>query len=102
MTERITQLIDRLHEKVNLMKDGLRAERLKVVERDGRIENLEAELASGRKQLEGMQLELDALKASMAATENVNIESAGSKGLSDDEIGELVKEIEFCITKLKS
>ena len=101
MSDRIAELIEEVKSKAMAYRDQASTERTKN-------EELSADLNQCKEQLEGKEAEIEQLKAQVSELENSanenkisTIESPSAVGLSDSEIDDLVKEIDFCIAQLK-
>jgi chromosome segregation ATPase len=101
MSEMIEQLIGEVRERSLEIKRSLTAEREKssnlLVEKASlteEIEKLRMELKTVNDQVGKLQNEIDAI-------ETKNIEQPTERRVSQEEIDDLVKEIDYCITQLK-
>jgi predicted nucleic acid-binding Zn-ribbon protein len=101
MSEMIEQLIGEVRERSLEIKRSLTAEREKssnlLVEKASlteEIEKLRMELKTVNDQVGKLQNEIDAM-------ETKNIEQPTERRVSQEEIDDLVKEIDYCITQLK-
>jgi predicted nucleic acid-binding Zn-ribbon protein len=101
MSEMIEQLIGEVRERSLEIKRSLTAEREKssnlLVEKASlteEIEKLRMELKMVNDQVGKLQNEIDAM-------ETKNIEQPTERRVSQEEIDDLVKEIDYCITQLK-
>ena len=101
MSDRILELVGGIKEKVSLVKSQLEKER-------SHSESLQIEVDSLKKQLEDSQVVLDSFTAKLSeletkliTKEEQDVVVVKETGVSDDQIDELVKEIEYCIGQLK-
>jgi regulator of replication initiation timing len=102
MTDKIQQIIDEISRKTKVLHHQLVEERLKNEQL--RLENvdLREQLMSTTSQMERLDLEVGRLKEDLVSAKKQVVEvpvTAGS--VSNEEIDELVKEIEYCISQLK-
>jgi hypothetical protein len=100
MTQRIEQLISDIHSKVEHLHQSLVQERTKSLTFSEELEALRKEntqlqtaLHASKESVEGLKGELEKIKE--------NVVSTPVRGRNDQEIDELVKEIEYCISQLK-
>ncbi|MFT5858409.1 MAG: putative amino acid dehydrogenase [Flavobacteriaceae bacterium] len=101
MSDRISQLIGQVSEKAILHRDQYASERLKN-------ENLQAELDALKVAVSDCNAQIDELKAEVVSLEKVqtttikhDVIAPSETGVSDEQIDDLVKEIEYCIGQLK-
>ena len=102
MTEKIQQIIDEIRHKMAALDHQLKEVRATNV-------SLQAELTESNNQLEKSKMEgenlseaLNELKSALETANNQVVEvDRPTQGRKDDEIDELVKEIEYCISQLK-
>lgn len=102
MSDRIHQLIDTVREKSILLKDQVASERSENQRLKQEIDELKQSIASRDEKISGLEVKVVELNDHIETVkkENITVESA-SKGMSNEQIDELVKEIEYCITQLK-
>ena len=116
MTDRIQHIINEIRSKKDKISDLLKIERQKVEARDQQINDLmmqlegskkengslEAEISTLKNDLKDAQHALDSLKQ-LNVKETVNVDTETPiTGISNVEIDELVREIEYCIGQLKN
>ncbi len=100
MTRRIEQLISDIHSKVEHLHKSLVQERKKSLTYSEELDALKKEnallqtaLHASKETAEGLKGELEKMKD--------NVVSTPVRRRNDQEIDELVKEIEYCISQLK-
>ena len=96
MSDRINQLIGEIREKSMRAKDALDAEKKRSKELENELNKVKEELNSKNKELNKMEEEINSLKSDKGTVEK-SIPVQSENGISD----ELVKEIDYCIEKLK-
>ena len=101
MSEKVNQLIDEIREKSLSIKDSLSAERTKVESLETEVENLKNKISEKENDLKNKVSEIESLRNDMSSMETKSIPVQKESGITDEQIDELVKEIEFCIAKLK-
>lgn len=101
MTERIQHIIDEIREKSQAMHKLLTAEREKNLELYVEISELKEQLNQSKLDIEAKTQEIANLNTVVETTKNQVVEVPVSLGRKDEEIDELVKEIEYCISQLK-
>lgn len=101
MSEKVSQLIDEVREKALGLKDSLSAERSRVNNLEAEIQNLKIQISEKEKDLREKVEEIEGLKSDLKKMETISIPVQAESGISDEQIDELVKEIEYCIAKLK-
>ena len=102
MSDRVSKLIDSIKGKANELHQDLQSERNKSA-------SLENELTALKSELNAKSLEIQTSKDKLAqlggqlktlSEQKVDQQSSGAD-ISDEQIDELVREIEFCIAQLK-
>ena len=101
MTDRINTLIKTIGEKVARMKDQLSVEQAKNESFQTEITQLKEQLASKNTEVEELESKMIGLKSGIGATKEQDVDGAVETSVSDEQIDELVKEIEYCIGQLK-
>ena len=101
MSNRVDQLIEEIREKANLMKESVAIEKNKNSELSSEIDSLKAQIEAKSNEVERLKEDLVNLEAKLNDSKNERIEVQSDTGVSDEQIDELVKEIEYCITQLK-
>jgi chromosome segregation ATPase len=101
MAEMIEQLIGEIRERSREIKRNLSAERENsknlVMEKtvlSAEIEHLKSELKAANDKINDLKGEMEAMAAR-------NIEQPAERKVTQEEIDDLVKEIDYCITQLK-
>lgn len=102
MTERIQQIIDEIRQKSEKVHYLLKDERLKNAALLAEIQELKENQEVLKKSENACLTEIKELKMELEVTKSQIVEISGpSIGKKDEEIDELVKEIEYCISQLK-
>jgi Mg2+ and Co2+ transporter CorA len=102
MTDKIQQIIDDISRKAKALHHQLVEERLQNEQLRLEIVELREQLMSTNGQIEGQALEINRLKSELEASKEQVVEKpVVSDKRKDEEIDELVKEIEYCISQLK-
>ena len=101
MSDRVNQLIEDIRGKVDLMKGKVTAEQNKNSELSQEIESLKAKLQSKENEVLQLNGKIQDLETEKNDLESKNIAVPAENGVSEEQIDELVKEIEYCITQLK-
>lgn len=97
MSDRIHQLIGDIRERANSFKDQLVDVREKNAQLEGKMAGYQADLEQKSAEIERLKAELEVAKT----TEVDTVVSLDEKRISDEQIDELVREIDFCIAQLK-
>jgi len=101
MTDRIQHIIDEIRAKSQALHKLLTAEREKNMELYVEISEMKDQLKQLNLNLETKDQEIAGLNSVINAAKNQVVEGSSSNGRKDEEIDELVKEIEYCISQLK-
>ncbi|MFK7786181.1 MAG: hypothetical protein AB8B56_13760 [Crocinitomicaceae bacterium] len=101
MSDRVNELIDTLKEKMTLLKDQCVNERSKNDELSAENERLQANLAEKSTEISNLQSKVESLKEAQNLAKVQNVNPSEEEKISDDQIDELVREIEYCIGQLK-
>ncbi len=101
MTDRINTLIKTIGEKVTRMKDQLSVEQAKNESFQNEIAQLKEQLTSKSNEVEKLESKISDLKSEIGATKGQDVDGSNEMSISDEQIDELVKEIEYCIGQLK-
>lgn len=101
MTEHIQHIIEEIRLKSKALHQQLNEERLKNKAFQDELNLLTERLQLQKLEEEKNLSEIAALKSELESTRSQEIEISHPIGKSDDEIDELVKEIEHCISQLK-
>jgi septal ring factor EnvC (AmiA/AmiB activator) len=101
MSDRVNELIEEIRGKANSMKDRVSTEQDKNNTLTKEIEELKTQLSAKEAEVSQLKGELDSLKSDISSKNEQSIAVASDNGVSDEQIDELVKEIEYCITQLK-
>lgn len=101
MSDRISQLLDQVREKSILHRDQLVAERSKNETLHSEINTLKTSLSDCTSKIDALNTEVETLKKAQIASKEQNAVATPETGVSDKQIDDLVKEIEYCIGQLK-
>lgn len=101
MTEHIQQIIEKIRQKSLALHTQLNEEREKNKEFQAEIAVLKENQQSQKQKEDEHLSEIASLKMELEATKGQIVENSRPIGKKDDEIDELVKEIEHCISQLK-
>jgi phage shock protein A len=101
MSDRVNELIDTLKEKMTLLKDQCANERSKNDELTAENERLKANLAEKSNEISNLQSKVESLKEAQNLAKEQSVNPSEEENISDDQIDELVREIEYCIGQLK-
>lgn len=116
MTDRIQHIINEIRSKKDAINDLLKIERQKVEARDQQMNELMRQLEGSKKENVSQEAEISTLKNDLKnaqqalaslkqlnVKETVNVDTEiPNSGISNVEIDELVREIEYCIGQLKN
>lgn len=101
MSDRVNELIEEIRGKAISMKELVSAEKEKSGALIQQIEELKNQVSAKNAEVSQLQEEITSLKNDLNAKNEQGIEAPVEAGVSDEQIDELVKEIEYCITQLK-
>jgi hypothetical protein len=101
MTDTIQQIIEKIRSKSIEIHDQLIKEREKNTALESENVALKAQLTDMADTHKVLNVEMSELKIALETAINQVVETPISKNRKDEEIDELVKEIEYCISQLK-
>jgi hypothetical protein len=101
MTDTIQQIIEKIRSKSIEIHSQLIKEREKNIALEAENVALKAQLTDMADTQKVLNVEMSELKISLETAKNQVVETPISKNRKDEEIDELVKEIEYCISQLK-
>lgn len=102
MTEKIQQIIDEIRHKMAALDHQLKEVRATNVSLQAELTESHNQLEKSKKEGENLSEALNELKSALETANNQVVEvDRPTQGRKDDEIDELVKEIEYCISQLK-
>ena len=101
MSDRILELVGSIKDKVSLVKGQLEKECSKSESLQNEVVNLEGQLAEKQVELNSLSTKISALETKLITKEEQDVVVVKETGVSDNQIDELVKEIEYCIGQLK-
>jgi methyl-accepting chemotaxis protein len=102
MTEKIQQIIDDIRNKMAALDHQLKEVRANNAVLQAELNESNIQLDNSKKEGESLAEAVNELKSALEAANNQVVEvDRPTQGRRDDEIDELVKEIEYCISQLK-
>ncbi len=101
MSDRISQLIDQVREKSILHRDQLVTERSKNETLQTEVNALKTSLSDSTSKIDALKVEVETLKKVQITSKEQNAVAVNETSVSDEQIDDLVKEIEYCIGQLK-
>ena len=101
MSDRIHQLVDTIREKSISLKDQVASEKAKKQELEQEVQNLKQEVSLKDGKVGELSSKVTELNDDLKTVKEQSITGSEGKGISNDQIDELVKEIEYCIGQLK-
>ena len=101
MSNRVHQLIAEIQDKVKVLKQKLSDEQSKSASLENKVEEVNNEITARDNEISALKLEVTKLETQLNDQDDKSIAVQSDKGISDEEIDELVNEIEYCITQLK-
>jgi uncharacterized coiled-coil DUF342 family protein len=101
MTEHIQQSIGLIREKVTSLHGQVQHERVQNEALKAEITLLANQLVALKEENDQLLTSVDQLNSALAAAKSQVVESVPSSRRSDEQIDELVREIEYCISQLK-
>ena len=101
MSDRVNELIETLREKMILLKDQCAKERSKNDELIAENESLKSNLNEKSSEISTLQSKIESLKEAQSSVKEQNVNQSEEKKISDEQIDEMVREIEYCIGQLK-
>jgi hypothetical protein len=101
MTDTIQKIIEKIRSKSIEINNQLIKEREKNTTLESENVSLKAQLTGMADALKVLNVEMSELKIALETAKNQVVETPISKNRKEEEIDELVKEIEYCISQLK-
>jgi methyl-accepting chemotaxis protein len=102
MTEKIQQIIDDIRQKMAVLDHQLTEVRASNAVLQAELNESNIQLEKSKNEGESLVEAVNELKIALEAANNQVVEvDRPTQGRRDDEIDELVKEIEYCISQLK-
>jgi methyl-accepting chemotaxis protein len=102
MTEKIQQIIDDIRQKMAVLDHQLTEVRANNAVLQAELNESNIQLEKSKNEGESLVEAVNELKIALEAANNQVVEvDRPTQGRRDDEIDELVKEIEYCISQLK-
>jgi len=101
MTEHIQNSISLIKEKVTSLHGQVQQERAQNEELKSEITLLAQQLVALKEENDQLLTAVEQLNSALAAAKSQVVESTPSLRRSDEQIDELVREIEYCISQLK-
>lgn len=100
MSDRIHELIDGIKEKVSLVSSQLANVNSQNALLQNEVESLKAQLSQKGEELNQANVTISELETKLITNNEQDVKVVET-GVSEDQIDELVKEIEYCIGQLK-
>ena len=101
MADRINELIQKIREKVSQLKGQLSVEKTKNESLQIEVDQLKMQLNSSKNEVELLEAKIVSLQSDIVKAKEQSVGGLNETGVSDEQIDELVKEIEYCIGQLK-
>lgn len=101
MSDRISQLIGQVREKSILHRDQYASERSKNESLQAELDALKVALSDCTTQIDELKSEVVSLGKGQRTPIKQDVNTPTETGVSDEQIDDLVKEIEYCIGQLK-
>jgi chromosome segregation ATPase len=101
MSDRVNELIENLRERMILLKDQCAKERSNNNDLIAENESLKANLNEKSSEISTLQATIEAFKEAQNSAKEQNVNQSDEKRISDEQIDEMVREIEYCIGQLK-
>jgi len=101
MSDRVHELIDTLKEKVILLKNQYAQAQSKNDELTQENQGLKSQLTEKSTEISTLQSKVESLKEAQESAKIQSVNPSDEEKISDDQIDELVREIEYCIGQLK-
>ena len=101
MADRINELIKTIGEKVSSLKSQLSVEKTKSESLHNELESLKGRLKEKENEVQSHISKINDLKSEIENGKKQYVSGSTEGNVSDDQIDELVKEIEYCIGQLK-
>ena len=101
MADRINELIKNIREKVSQLKSQLSVEKSKNETLQEEVNQLKLQLTSRQTEVESLESKIVNLQSDIVKAKEQSVNHSPETSVSDEQIDELVKEIEYCIGQLK-
>ena len=101
MSDRIHELIENVRGKVTSLHSQLLTERTNNQKLQEEVTSLQNEITSKDEEVAALKAKVVELESNKNTTEVQNVSGSVDAGVSNEQIDELVKEIEYCIEQLK-
>lgn len=101
MSDRIKELVQTVKNKANDLHSKVQMERSKNQDLENNLDRLRSELKDKESEVLKLQQEISQYEAKIKAQNEVSVADQKSERISDTEIDELVREIDYCIAQLK-
>ena len=101
MSDLIFDIIGEIKKKISLLKIQLEEERSRSKLLQNKIDGLNNELSAKQNELDNLNVKVLGYETKSIAKEKQGVLFVEETNVSDNQIDELVKEIEHCITQLK-
>ena len=101
MSDRIKELVQTVKDKASSLHEKVQVERSKNQDLENNLSKLKEELKEKEAEVSRLRGEIEEYETKLKTQNLVNVEAAGGEKVSDAEIDELVREIDYCIAQLK-
>jgi chromosome segregation ATPase len=101
MADRINELINNIREKVSQLRSQLSVEKNKTESLQEEVNQLKLQLTSKKNEVETLESKIVNLQSDIVKAKEQSVNHSTEANVSDEQIDELVKEIEYCIGQLK-
>ena len=100
MSDRVSQLIDSIKSKALELHQELQSERIKSNHLEEELMKIKSEINAKSAEIELSQKKITELGDQIKTLSEQKVDLSSVNDISDEQIDELVKEIEFCIAQL--
>ena len=101
MSDRIKELVEEIRGKASDMRNQLTTERARNKQLEEELNRLKASVSEKEEAINALESKCSDLERKQDLTIETGVEIVSGPRISDTEIDELVKEIEYCIAQLK-
>ena len=101
MADRINELIENIREKVSQLRSQLSVEQVKNESLEEQVNQLKLKLTSKENEVKTLESKISNFESNIVKAKEQSVNHSSEANVSDEQIDELVKEIEYCIGQLK-
>ena len=101
MSDRIQELIDGIREKASSLHNQLSTERSSNQKLQDEVSGLQNQISSKEGEIVELKSKISEWETKLKTVDEQDVIGSEDTGVSDEQIDELVKEIEYCIEQLK-